>query len=981
MRLKDLQIGTQLRLGLGLIMVLVLGLGVLSWRQADELARQTNDLFEHPLQVHRAVGRLEADVERMSRHVRELRQAQDQQGRETILHQISLGEVSAEKQLELLRDRYLGPEDDVDTLESDLLSWKVQRDETIRLMGTGGVLWAEHREGGVQAERSTAVMVSLKKIDTFADNMSNTLHRRATDKAAALQQQLFFVVGLILLLSLSVSWLLLNGIKRPLTELTATAAQLGQGNLEVRSLFASKNEVGTLSKAFNTLADSVQANATHFASAADLNATLLEELEARAFGVRVLETLMRLTASQIGAVYVLDEERGEYMPLKSIGLSGDGHSFSASAHEGEFGAALASRSIQRISDIPTDTHFTFATVSGEFRPREIVTIPLVSGKEIPAVVSLASLRDYRPAEMRFLTQVQPALTTWLNAMLSNRRIAELSAGLEAQNLELEAQKEELEAQASQLAEHNAELEIQKRQVDEANRLKSAFLSNMSHELRTPLNSVIALSSVLSRRLEMKIPDEEWSYLEVIERNGKNLLALINDVLDLSRLEAGQEDLRVERFSLRGLVGELVDMLAPIAGKKGVALDNQVPEGLIESDADKCRHILQNLIGNAVKFTDVGQVSIAATFADHAVGLTGTDTGIGIAPDKLDLIFEEFRQADDSTSRRQGGTGLGLTIARRYAHLLGGEVGVESKLGAGSTFTVRLPLTATHGAVGVPSRTRPRAKTPTPNSRRGQRLLLIEDSEPAVIQMCDILRAEGYQVEVARNGKMALEMLEHIAPEAVILDLMMPEVDGFQVLGALRAVPKTATLPVLILTAKHVTKQELSFLEGNHIHQLIRKGDVDKERLLAAVAGMVEPDEPRKPSDRRVAPTRKPRRPGKPVVLVVEDDPDNLRTAKALLEDNYVVVSAQDGQEGLEQARRHLPDVILMDLAMPVLDGFEALKALHRDETLKEIPVFAVTASAMTGDRESILAHGFDGYLSKPLDGEILKKTLAGLFTA
>jgi CheY-like chemotaxis protein len=208
---------------------------------------------------------------------------------------------------------------------------------------------------------------------------------------------------------------------------------------------------------------------------------------------------------------------------------------------------------------------------------------------------------------------------------------------------------------------------------------------------------------------------------------------------------------------------------------------------------------------------------------------------------------------------------------------------------------------------------------------------------------------------------------------LILDLMMPEVDGFQVLKALRAVPRTAPLPVLILTARHVTREELSFLEGNHIHQLIQKGDVDRAGLLAAVSAMVEPRveapaAPPRPLRRR----RRPTRAGRPVV---EDDPDNLRTAKALLEDRYQVIAAEDGRQGLEQARRHQPDVILMDIAMPVLDGIQALTALRQDEALGDIPVIAVTASAMTGDRVSILAHGFDGYLSKPIEYESLMKIL------
>jgi len=214
------------------------------------------------------------------------------------------------------------------------------------------------------------------------------------------------------------------------------------------------------------------------------------------------------------------------------------------------------------------------------------------------------------------------------------------------------------------------------------------------------------------------------------------------------------------------------------------------------------------------------------------------------------------------------------------------------------------------------------------------------------------------------------------PDAMILDLLMPEVDGFQVLETIRAAEQTAHLPVLILTARHVTREELSFLKGNHIHQLIQKGNINKAGLLAAIARMVTPrhdtSAPPEPRPRRPA---RPARPGQPVVLVVEDNPDNLRTARALLGDRYQVVEAEDGRAGVEQERTYTPDIILMDIALPVMDGFAVLDEIRKEEALRHIPVIAITASAMKGNREEILAHGFDGYLSKPIDGDVLEATL------
>ena len=979
MKLADIQIRTQLRVGLGLILALMMVLGAVSWRQANQLWLQTKAVIDHPLRVSAAVGALGTDIAQMSVHVRDARLARNEHEVEAALQGLEVDRSHAAAQLAILGGQYLGPRDDIIGLQEDLARWNSLRDETIRILRAGNTEQATDRlmPGGVQTRQRTAVVARLATIGEFARGKAAELQQEATDRRDALNRQLAMVFALSSILALAISGLLLRGITYPLAKLTAAADAFRQGNLEARCPYVSGNELGALAAAFNTMADQVQDELVFGQRVALVNAAMLDEFGTDTPGQRILEPLMEVTGSQIGAIYAVNDQGTKYEHLRSVGLGSAGRaSFSATTLEGELGRALATGRIQRIKDIPADTSFTFSAVSGEFRPREIVTIPLRMGKEVSALISLASVCDFDPTVVRLLDELQSALAVWMRAMLARRRIQALTDDLGSRNRELETQTKELTSQSKVLAEQNLELEAQKRQLDEANRLKSTFLSNMSHELRTPLNSVIALSGVLSRRLATSIPAEEKSYLEVIERNGKNLLALINDILDLSRIEAGREELRVVRFSVCDLAGEVVAMLETQAHDKGLVLLSEVPADLpiLNSDADKCRHILQNLVANSVKFTEKGRVTIAAKPTDHAIELSVRDTGIGIARNHLATIFEEFRQVDDGTARKHGGTGLGLSIARKYARFLGGDIEVSSVLGEGSTFTVTLPLVLRGAAASQGPELRAAHRAATRPAASGQRLLLVEDSEPAILQMSDILVAEGYKVEVARDGKEALEAIPDAKPDAIILDLMMPGVDGFQVLKAIRDEPRTAHLPVLILTAKHVSKEELAFLSGNGIHELIQKGDIDSSGLLSAIAQVVAPRSaepmPRAPRKRRGLP-----RVGKPVVLVVEDNPDNLRTVTAMLEDRYQVVEARDGQQGVEQARRHLPDVILMDIAMPVLDGIQALAALRQEEALRDIPVFATTASAMTGDRASILAHGFDRYISKPIDYDLLMDAL------
>ena len=873
MRLKDLTIGAQLFLGLGVILALVGLLGAVAWQQADSLWAETQGLYEHPLQVRRAIGEIKADILAMHRGMKDAVLADSDAEITQALQELDRYEADAHRQFSIVYDRFLGPRDDIKAAEQAFMEWQAIREETLRLLRAGQTAEAMRRTkpDGAGGQHVDLLLATLQKVSDFSAARGDQFYADAQADRDALRSRLALALGGILLLTAVISYFLLRGIRTPLRELTAVAEQYRAGRLDARSRYAdaSGNELAVLATAFNALAGTVQTETQSRTDAAGIAEVMLREVELADFCPALLAELVERTGSQVAAVYLLNEARTAFEHFAAIGLAAGGRAaFSATAPEGEFGAALAARQIQHLSDIPPQTRFTFATASGDFRPAALLTIPILAERQVVAVISLASIRPYPPAAVRLVHDIWSVLTARFNGVLAHRQLRAFSVQLEGQNRELAAQKQELmaqgaelTAQASELTAQNIELELQKQQLDEANRLKSRFLSNMSHELRTPLNSVIALTGVLRRRLATTIPAEEFSYLEVIERNGKHLLALINDILDLSRVEAGREEVVAASFAPRDLIAEVVEMIEPQAREKGIALRNDVPADLppLISDRAKCRHILQNLIGNAVKFTEAGQVTVAAARVADTMQISVRDTGIGIAADQLPAIFDEFRQADDRAARKYGGAGLGLAIARRYAHLLGGDIAVASTPGRGSTFTLTLPLTwgagarAGSGMSGIEasaglsgSRRQPaqaampnsEAERPAPAGAGGQRrILLVEDSEPAIIQVRDILAGQGYEITVARDGRAALAQIAETPPDALILDLMMPEVDGFAVLRAVRSTPATARLPVLILTARHVTREELSTLAGNHIRQLIQKGDVSKAELLAAVAGL------------------------------------------------------------------------------------------------------------------------------------------------
>lgn len=975
MIIKNFRIATQLMIGFGAMMVFAIFLGMNTFIQSNQIYEQIQEMYKHPLQITRAISDFDKNILNVRIGMRDLIVANSDQEEEDFIKLMALSSADAEKQLSFIKEWYLGPAEDVEEVYQNYLIWKVVQEEYVRL-----VLSAESRkEKESLLSENTAksyidnLNIAVNKIDEFSKNKADFLYMNSVELKGSLNNQLVLVISAFLLLSFIISYILMRNIRKPLKEMNAAVLRFNQGDMDSRSPYSYKNEFGILSSSINTLADLVNENNNLNRKTVSLADVMLEEEDSKKFFRATLGELAKLTESQMAAVYLLSDDKRHFEYYESIGMgNNEKQSFEAYSFEGEFGAVLISRKLQHIENIPEDTRFVFNTVNGNFIPREIITIPILSGEEVIAIISLSSISRFSPKSIAFIDSNIVIMSSRIVGILAYQKIKDFKEELEKQNRVLDAHKSELSAQTSELMQQNAELEMQKKQLNEASRLKTSFLSNMSHELRTPLNSVIALSGVLNRRLANQIPEEEHSYLEIIERNGKNLLMLINDILDISRIEAGREEIEITKFNANNLIDEIVSMIQPQAKQKNIELLYELSDSdlFISSDVDKCRHILQNIVANAVKFTEKGKVNITAKKDENKIEIKITDTGIGISKKHLAHIFDEFRQADGSTSRKFGGTGLGLAIAKKYTNLLGGTISVKSTLNEGSEFTLSLPLRYIGEKMIVVEEEstedfKYEIKKQLPkiaSIQSDKTILIVEDNESAIIQIKDLVEEMGYRVMFAHDSTEAFGIIDQVIPDAMILDLMMPGVDGFEVLEIMRNAEPTAHIPVLILTAKHITKDELKFLKRNNVHQLIQKGDVDRIKLQNAVSNMLF-HETVEAKQMKVEPQIIE---GKPVILVVEDNQDNMITVKAMLSEHYVVIEAVDGLEGIEMAKKHVPNLVLMDIALPGINGIEALIEIKKIPKLQHIPIIALTASAMHHDCEIILSHGFDAIITKPI---------------
>jgi signal transduction histidine kinase/DNA-binding response OmpR family regulator len=498
----------------------------------------------------------------------------------------------------------------------------------------------------------------------------------------------------------------------------------------------------------------------------------------------------------------------------------------------------------------------------------------------------------------------------------------------------------------------SELKQREQESEEANRAKSQFLANMSHELRTPLNAVIGITEMLKEDAEEMGEEDFVEPLERISRAGKHLLSLINEILDLSKIEAGKLEFHLEDIDVPGLVDEVATTAQHLAEANGNELVVQCAKdlGSIRSDLTRTRQIVLNLVSNACKFTENGRVSVDVGFEEGKAGdelvLAVSDTGIGMTLEQMGKLFQEFSQADSSTTRRFGGTGLGLAISRRLARMMGGDITVESQPDIGSTFTLRLPRrVSAAGAADERGETAASLGGVAPvaamGKSNGNRVLVVDDDATARELMRRLLAKQGFDVVTASDGREGLELARKVEPSVITLDIIMPRLDGWDVLKELKADPALANIPVVVVTMLDETDRGYRLGAADYLTK-----PIDRDRLKQ----LLEKFRARAKEQR---------------VLLIEDDEATRSLMGSILRENgWQVTEAGNGRIGLDLYDEAAPDLILLDLMMPEMDGFEFLEALRNRPDTVAAPVVVVTAADLTEDDHRRLNGGVEYVLRK-----------------
>lgn len=519
---------------------------------------------------------------------------------------------------------------------------------------------------------------------------------------------------------------------------------------------------------------------------------------------------------------------------------------------------------------------------------------------------------------RLLVDTEPHDARWCRRWLPLLQSLGSQVGVAIQRLRAEVANERM----------NADLLKARDAAVEANYAKSMFLANMSHELRTPMNAIIGYSEMLMEEFDEMETDEVVADLNKIHGAGRHLLALINDVLDISKIESGKMTVFIEGFDVATVIRDVENTVQPLLRQNENTLKVLIADncGEMQSDLTKVRQTLINLLSNAAKFCEHGSIRLVVSRhsedAGDVVSFQVSDTGIGMTAAQIAKLFQPFSQADSSTTRRFGGTGLGLAISRRFCRMLGGDIAVESEPGKGSTFTVTLPVVSTEASAA--GSTLDAYKREAAGQGKRPSILVIDD-DPIMLELMDrFLSKEGFDVHLAANGRDGLEMAKRLQPMAVTTDVMMPEMDGWEVVTAMRNDPATSHIPVVVVTV--TDSRDMGVAVG--ASQFLTK-PVDWSRLGELMARY------RADRDER------------PVLVVEDDEASREQLVRMLTRDGWRVLAAENGHVALDQVQVEKPAVILLDLMMPEMDGFEFLKHLRRLPGCQEIPVVVVSALDIT----------------------------------
>ncbi|QPK64768.1 response regulator [Methylomonas sp. LL1] len=1011
--INELKISSRLAFGFGILLLLVAILGGLSLQHIFTLSSLMNRISDHPLRVIDETQQAITNIISIQRDIRDLIRGDRLINPEELSNNIRKMDQELDQHLQVIRERYLGAPEDIAEAENALSNWRKLRDQTLVFEKNGQLdaldkLLPERRRYAIETVNE------FQNILSFARIKARALRADADAETQRAVIRMGLIIAALMLLGGLIAWLITRSVSKPLEILRLRMMALAAGDLSVEIPYREGNsELTAMAQAvqvFKEASAKLESQRWVKSTLSRLSTTLQSATTPLELAQQAIISLVPELGGGAGVFYCWDEAGQSLELLGSYGLKKRRHLLTQfKMGEGLVGQAALERSTIILTEVPDD-YARIVSGIGEAPPRTILVAPVLSKDKVLAVVEIGSFASFSPEQQTLIDEVLPILALNLEILERNARTLTLLEQTQQQAEELRASEEELRAQSDQLHAVNEQLrlksdtlqqqaeelraseeelraqreelqatneeleekshgleqqarlleqargEAEKRALerDTASRYKSEFLANMSHELRTPLNSLLILARSLRDNEEGNLTQDQVESAGIIHESGASLLRLINDILDLSKVEAGKMEIAASEIKLEHFTNSLLQRFRLLAESKGLKLtvttDTELPKSL-HCDSGKLEQIINNLLGNAIKFTEQGGVAVhikrprasaalinAGLSPETAIEIEITDTGIGIPAHKIESIFQAFEQVDGSASRRYGGTGLGLTISRRLAQFLGGDISVTSIEGKGSTFSLVLPQAvdiqspSAPAAASAPAPSSP-AATPADNqpapilpalsaeskvtddrnniSPKDESILVIEDDEAFAKIVRDLSRKRGFKCLVAGDGVVGLELAKRYRPTGIVLDIGLPRMDGWTVMEKLKQQPETRHIPVHFMSATDSGQRGLEMGAVGYFTKPVSKEQIESafERIRHFSSS----------SNRRI--------------LLVDDDPGTRKAVNTLLANQDVeIVEENNGESALARLQSGEQfDCMILDLSLPGISGVNLLEECTRQQ--------------------------------------------------